>query len=358
MLVCSGGWAIAMLRSSGTPLFPVISGNYNTTWPTGADPSEFAHGVGTFLHFSGTVFNSGNVGWVALGSLVLGLAFLGRSQGRSKDHLVLASAGAACLVQLVAYTYSFSGSFSLDVVRLVAPSTFACGLFALGLFWPERAVTGTSNPDTALAKMQRGRAGLHIGGNTRRWGLASAVPIVVLLLAGAGLLFCQSLGGFASSTKADVALGIDVLDSTHPVIDEFKLVEYEYLVMNSMIPHGARVLAAVNDPSLLSFTQYSFATLDVVGAASPGPHMPYFQGALAKVRYLRGQGFQYIVVDSPNNPGLYDVDSWNRNLRSNVFAYRQWTPYFVDWQSTVGFLEKSHRFQVRRTGSLTLIRIG
>ena len=112
--------------------------------------------------------------------------------------------------------------------------------------------------------------------------------------------------------------------------------------MNSMVPPGAKVLAALDYPALLSFNKYQFATLDLVSAASPSPGMPYFTGPLAKVAYLRSLGSDYIVAEAPSDSGLYDLQTWSKDYCSAVYAYRQWAPYFLDWQNTVSFLERSH----------------
>ena len=125
------------------------------------------------------------------------------------------------------------------------------------------------------------------------------------------------------------------------------------------MPAGAKLLAPVNDPALLGFSRYQFATLDLAGGASPPPHMPFFTGALAKVAYLRHLGYGYIVAVSPSisNVGLYQQWPWIRDLRGATYAYRAWAPYFLDWLDTLNTLEQSKGVSVRYAGSLALIRI-
>ena len=98
-VICSSGWAIALFRSSGTPMFPLIGGNYNKSWPSSQNPSEFARGFGRFAHFASEVFTADNLGWVALAGAIIGLGFLALSRWKSKEMLVLGSAGVGCLVQ-------------------------------------------------------------------------------------------------------------------------------------------------------------------------------------------------------------------------------------------------------------------
>ena len=359
-IVCSAGWALALLRSSRSPMFPLIAGNYNTSWPTGQNPAELTHGLGTFARFIWLVFATDNVGWIAVAAVLAGLTFLALSHGASKGALVLLAGGLGCLVQIAAYAYSLSGSNSLDIVRLIAPSTLACGLFALGLLWPLKGPEDSDSFGVLLSSWNKAKreSGARHSAHRALPSTGPTVAIALLSLGGAALIFGYSLTNFAHSTRADLKLGSQVLDGTYAVNDIYHPYESEYRQLNAMIPQGARVLAAVDRPALLSFTKYEFATLDVVGAVSPPPQMPYFTGPMAKVDYLRRLGYQYIVADSMSRQGLYNLQIWYDNLTAEVYVYRQWTPYFLDWESTVNYLEKSHRFDVRYAGSLALIRIG
>ena len=133
---------------------------------------------------------------------------------------------------------------------------------------------------------------------------------------------------------------------------------HEYRAFNSLVPSGAKVLAAVDRPALLGFSKYTFATLDSPGGVSPPPHMPYFKGANAKVTYLRHLGYHYIAVESSSKRGLYNFRFLLHQLHSNVYFFREQSPYYIDWQSTVNSLEESGRYKILRAGALSLIEIG
>ncbi len=152
--------------------------------------------------------------------------------------------------------------------------------------------------------------------------------------------------------------GYDVLRGHIGFPDRYLGVHAEYAHLNAAVPRGAKVLAAVDYPSLLSFSRYRFATLDLAGSASPPPHMPYFAGAEAKVDYLRRLGYDYIVADAVTERGLYQLKPWLDDLRSPRYNYRAWAPYFIDWMSSVTTLEHDDARPVRYFGSLALIPIG
>ena len=125
--------------------------------------------------------------------------------------------------------------------------------------------------------------------------------------------------------------------------------------MNAAIPRGAKVLSAVEYPALWDFSRFQFSTLDIAGAVSPPPHMPYFQGAAAKVAYLRHLGFDYIVTESPVKTDLYG--GWQEFLSSTSYYRKAYASYFGDWQSTVTQLENDGRYGVTHIGHLALIKI-
>jgi hypothetical protein len=358
--ICSAGWALALYRSSRSLLFPLFPGNYDPSWPTGQNEAEFAHGVRSFSRFSWDVFTGSHLGWVALAGVGIGVYFYIVSGGRSKGMLVLLSAGIGCLVQFAAYAYSLSGSTAVEVVRLLAPSTLACGLFAIGLLWPQRdsvpddpaEVMASSTPIDRL-----GRSMLRVTkGLVGRGALANTTALVAIVGL-ATLVFAYNPIAYVRGTHGELTASWRMLHQPADQSGRYRPLEPEYDRMNEMIPKGAKVLAAVDFPGLLDFSRYDFATLDIVGAVSPPPHMPYFEGAMAKVDYLRRLGYQYIVTESPSDQGLYDLQTWLGDYKSEVVAYRRWVPYFVDWQSSMATLERSNRFEVRSSSSLVLIRI-
>jgi hypothetical protein len=349
-IVSVGGWAVALVRSSGTPLFPLVEGNYNPSYPVG--PNPFAAGIGSYGHQLWSVVNGYDVGWVALLciAIALGALVLGRSDRQLM--LVLLAAGVGCLAQMLIFTVTFSGFAAIEIDRFEGPSTLACGLFALFALWPRRDVATTTAGPRHLARGGHGTAGA-----TTWRGLVPGASTLVLLVALGTLVFGGTLGVVWRSSTNHVRTGIDVLRGTIGFPDRYSTFRGEYAQLNAAIPRGSKVLAAVDYPALLSFSRYRFATLDLVGTASPPPHMPYFAGAAAKVHYLQHLGYGYVVAEAETVRGLYQFKAWQSDLHSPRYNYRAWAPYFLDWMSSVTALEHDASYRVRYFGPLALIDI-
>jgi hypothetical protein len=264
-------------------------------------------------------------------------------------------------VQLFFYTVVFSGFGANEIDRFEAPSTLACGLLLLDALWSQRGADERGADERGADAP--GRGGARSGAWSPRLDAAlfrrvlPRLGAVAVALGSAVLVFDVAPAQAWSNASADTRLAMHVLGGQRGFTDRFRAVRAQYGALNAAIPAGARVLAAVDEPSLLSFSRFSFATLDLAGSASPPPHMPFFAGAAADIRYLRALGFDYIAADSPTQRGLYNLASWQVDLYLPNFNYRAWAPYFIDWSNTVTALERDPAFAVRHFGTLTLIRI-
>ena len=354
--LATGGWAVALLRSSGTPFFPLVAGNYNTAWPS-RDPALVGlHGLWSLVH---SVFDVSDVGAVAVVSGVVGALLLFGKRRPTTGAVVLIAAGVGCLVQLVVLVYVFSGSDIVSIARFEGPSTLACGLFGLSLLWPCRTpVTTTRHRPESVARLPR-RLWSQLGETRRakeRSLLAGGFSVLAILLL-CGVTFGTSAGTLLTTARGEVHTGFDIVAHSTGFTDRYVPVRAQFDALNAAIPAHAKVLAATDYPALLDFSRYTFATLDQAGGTSPPPGMPFFRGPTATVQYLRRLGYSYIVTASPAQPGLYWFRGWVRNLRRPQFVFKAWTPYFVDWQATVDALEASKRYPVTQFGTNTLIRI-
>ncbi len=130
------GWAVALYRSSRSPLFPLVEGNYNPSYPVG--PNPLASGVRSYGHQLWSVITGDDVGWVAFGCIALALVVLVIRPRERGAMVVLFGAGVGCLVQMFVFTVIFSGFAAIEIDRFEGPSTLACGLFALSALWPRR----------------------------------------------------------------------------------------------------------------------------------------------------------------------------------------------------------------------------
>ncbi len=344
-----GGWAVALYRSSRTPLFPLLEGNYNPSYPVG--PNPLSSGFRSYAHQVWSVIRGDDVGWVALACIALALVILVVRPRDRQLMVVLLGAGVGCLVQMFIFTVIFSGFAAIEIDRFEGPSTLACGLFALSVLWPRRESAAASRPARHLPARARPAAAV----SWRR--LAPGIVALALMVGLATIMFGGTAGVVWRSSTTQVRAGFKVLRGTTGFPDRYGALRSQYEHLDAAVPNGAKVLAAVDYPSLLSFSRYQFATLDLAGSASPAPRMPYFKGATAKVDYLRHLGYDYIVADAKTARGLYQLKPWQNDLRSPRYNYRAWAPFFIDWISSVTSLEQHGGASVRYFGSLALIPV-
>jgi hypothetical protein len=346
------GWAVALARSSGTPLFPLILGNYNKSWPSGNDPT--LHGIGGFARHVINTFEGYSIGWVCVLAVLTGTAYLVFGREEPARAIVVLGAGLGCLVQMSIVSVALDGSAPDDVIRFNAPSTLACGLLVIDVLWP--LWRPHLSASSLSARAHRVATSQSRSSPAR---LVTSVPVrVALMLCVAAVAFGPSVRAYAHGVDSSLHQASNVLSGTIPLPDRYTPYERDYDGVNSLVPYGAKVLAAVDRPALLDYSTYTFATLDFPGAVSPAPHMPFFQGADAKVAYLRHLGYTYIASESPSQPGLYYFRYLVDELRSPQYFFREQAPYNIDWQSTVTSLENSGKYTVRTVGELSLIRIG
>ena len=341
-VVSSLGWAVASLRSSATPIFALVPGNYDTSYQPAHDP--FRDSLNAFVNLFWKAFQFNSMGFAIVACLAVAVVlWVWRPQKRSQA-LVLLGAALGCLVELAVFTRQFNGTFAHEVARYEAPSMLACVLFAVGLLWPVRP--GQREP--SAASRPRGSPG-------RRQTAATWAFVAVALAGLAVLTFGYSFSYDAQLLHKDWRRGTRVLEGSTTSDPYPPAVRAAYAGMNKKVPRNARVLAAVDDPGLLSFSRFQFATLDFPGAASPPPHLPLFAGADAVVRYLRRQGYDYVLADSPTAFGFYNRAQWQASVKSLNWNSHQYGRYFLQWSSIVDSLEHDQRYHTLTVDRLTLI---
>jgi hypothetical protein len=140
-------------------------------------------------------------------------------------------------------------------------------------------------------------------------------------------------------------------------VDRYAARRNEYARAAAAAGPGSRVLAAVDVPSLLLPERLQVDTVDLAGSTSPAPHLPYFQGSAAKLRWLRAHGYRYVIATDPDASAcLYSRSLNAQDLRGeHGQPFAAWAPYEVDW---FRFLDDaSSRPGAARFGSLIVVRV-
>lgn len=287
-------WMVALLRSSGTPLYPPIAGNFTTSWPglqvSGTD-------LGSRLD---DALTANPLALIFAGALLAGLALihLRRSSEWAKAPLFALLAAEATAIALVVFT----GAATDDLARYAWPLLAgvliaALALLASELSWP---------PQTRLGGL-----------------LAALVAVVALAVPLASPLNREIDDG--TTGIANVASGDD--DSLF-TLDRFR---FEYHTAQASIPPGAKVAISADAPYYLDYDRNDFVNLDVLGAVSLSPGLPLGGPTRATTDYLRGKGFRYVIATDPDmSLCLYSRKGWTINRNRHVPETRQ-APFFLDW---------------------------
>ena len=93
-----------------------------------------------------------------------------------------------------------------------------------------------------------------------------------------------------------------------------------YAAMQAAIPPHARVVVAVDFPTLLNFSRNRIDCIDLPGAAAVG-HYPLGEGPQALRQFLLNQGEAYLAFsDFETSTDFYSADHWRASLRQGVGA--------------------------------------
>jgi hypothetical protein len=311
-VVALAPWSLASWRSSGTPFFPLIRGNY-----------RFPAGLLAPLSAAETVDFVASVLWGSRLFLPLLLVLLvGRARG-------FGGAACACMVALVgtvvATAQALTASDSSSVVRYVTP-LFAASVLFLAALWL----------GTLAAK--------DGGSRTRR----SASLALVALAAFAWLLLPIRLETRKSTEKGTVVVhpiparkiwkrGKQAFEATQRMLASgVRTVELDgashFAAVQELLDSDARIVSAVSKPFLWRFDLHVVHLLDCPGQASPPPGMPFFQGADALGAYLVDLGYTHLAFTPPPlDRCIYSTWHWQAAQRSGDFLWEQWARYILDF---------------------------
>jgi hypothetical protein len=324
------GWILSSWTTMGTPLFPLLGrGTLNPNWHGYNDPAV-ATTIGSFgdrsLDLLG--YHSTWAGLLVAMALSFAMLFIG-GVNRQRFAVPLVMAVAATLT-IVVYPDFLTTSTALQSWRLTRPLVLG-SLLVLGV---QLAVTIGTEP-------------------FRRWrGQATAgltIATAALLMFWLGQVPWRHVGDQAS----DLTNGIRAARSFDT--DPYRTVRSDYRALRDAVPRDAVVAYAVDEGALMDDIGKRRYNLDVVGANSPAPGMPFFAGAQKKLDYLRAQGVtDLVVVDPASSTCLYALSTWQYNAAGGGGrVYQLWAPYFLDWLHDVARLGRAP--ETRRFGRLWLI---
>ncbi len=101
-----------------------------------------------------------------------------------------------------------------------------------------------------------------------------------------------------------------------------------YARAQASVEAGEGLVVQLDEPKYLSFARNRIVNLDLPGASSLAPGMPYFEGPAAIASYFLARGLRYLAFVRPeHSKAAYRRDTWLRNLLSPVDYFRLSAPY-------------------------------
>ena len=261
-------WMLLLHRSSGSWIYPLMPGNQQP----GTALYSMHLTLGGLAQWVGGFFLDTDAAPLVVPALLLVWA--------TRDRLAAAFLAAA-LVTTAALVAGFSYSDYQNLFRYSHAALFTALLAAV---------------TSAL-----GLRGAAIGSQNTRFAFAAGAGFFLFLNA------IPAAAGAVAIASRTATLAFQIKDD-RPFYSRGAIASYRELQL--LVPPQSTLFTALSAPTLLDFKRPIF-TLDIPGACSPAPGMPFFRGPAALKSYLRAQGIEYIAyTDFEVAQCMYDRGRW------------------------------------------------
>ena len=308
-------WMATLWQSSSTPMYPVFPGTHRPDYENYSAPLGFSE----HLSFFGDVMISPGVALFAVPVILY--AFRRASLAGLALYL-------GALVTTAVLSWVFTYSDAENIHRYVAPFLNAA-FFA-----------------TVSVLVLQARAALPTGVETIKHR-----RVIDAVLCGA-IVFLFPVMVSQDMARLTDKWGKPTLPAAARAV---------YARLQSAVPAGEKLFVIVSQPAALNYRRNEIAGVDVPGAASPEPGMPFFAGPDALRNYLKKQGFSYLAFGDFSRPGgcLYDRRLWTHNKDSQDSRYREGrfqARYYLDLMDNIEALALTEEQKFSEAG-LTLLRL-
>jgi hypothetical protein len=302
------GWMWQIRVSSGTAFFPVQPGNLRAAF-TMRSPSMTPLGE---LEFFWTClrWHEPFVGWPLLLAAIPFLRFA------RADH-VLQSFAVGSLFAYLFLVHSFTLSDAENFARYTYPfvmATFVCA----ALVWSESASSTASGSPVLVARVLRQHTGLLL-----------PVGLVIVSFAQCRENLRWIFECFAHSL----------------VSEPWRASKIElYRRAESSVPRGETMLVMVDEPYRFDYAQHRIYNLDVPGAVTPKPGMPFFGPIEDLEAYFSTLKIRYVAcVTEKGSHANYIRPYWFDRFYHHHEIWRRHAPYYIYILDAFVALSKRHR---------------
>ena len=365
-VVALSGWAVALYRSSGSFLYPLMNGTANKTYST--DPLHWS--IGKYISVLWQVVTFNNEFVITAFALLMGIVLIRTKGGDKPFAQILLIALFGWMVEVVAVCVLLKGYDPWMLARFLGPSVFAVGLFSviallahdsatnplLGteLKWWEQLRIELRRPFDYMAKRLYLIIGIVLsfavcmGYQISAQELASKQSTKPLLTT----QFHTTLNSFNSSFSS----GAKSLFSSSYSVDPMTPFKQAFNLINLNIPKDTKVLAAIETPGLLDMRRFSVLTLDFPGANSPAPGIPLDRSPEELMKYLRENGVSYVVAMSPSSArSIYFRHPAHQLSTSDWFNYRSTGRAIIKWDDLLVTTLKDGYYKPKFFGTYVVI---
>ncbi len=290
LAVLSAPLVAALFESSHSPLFPPFHGNYDQTFGTfwfQSVKSSLGSRAISFLSEGGVQ------SLLSLGVLFLFLLW---------NDLGFRAVFIASIATFIAFAFLSGQILFVDVIRYCEGLILAPLMLGLGKILDDFFTQRINSP-------RPGR--LH-----GKWLPISAICIMTFFV-------IAGLPVFKEIRERDFLHGFPSNSG-----------EEELKLLMALIPRGSNVVAAIEDPVFLDFTQHSIFLLDIPGNVSPVKPLR-FSRAKETLRLLRESGMDWMLLENPlsvSTSCIYSQKFWKHINWKKVADYRiNWNPRFQEY---------------------------
>jgi len=301
-------WSVAMWESSGTPLYPLLPGNENPRVPqvggtNGIDISDSFHTARHLLTSS-----------IYPGALVVLLVIIVLAR-----RVFPATAAVAALMAGAGLVNTALLTLNLSLVPTEHFNRYVFPLTAGVLFFVMRGAFTRLDEEPAVARR------------------AAVAPAVLTVVAVAAFVWVGTREPDATvkvpnidAAREFVERATDVRDPDAAVTSDASVADARAVL--AAVPRGAKTILAVSEPDAFLTTGADLQSMDQPpGNAAPRGQFPFFSGPQAKVRALRRDGYDYLVVSPSSNSLCFARGRFTAFLQSHVPGYRLLAPFVLDF---------------------------
>jgi len=307
-LICLMPWMILLQRSSNTFLYPILRGNHRPEFENFHAPLGIAE---HFSFFTDTLFDPRFL----LFALPIVLFFFYRK------NLAAFSLYVSALITTAVMAWVFTHSDVDNIHRYVAPFLNAAIIATMIAFTRDAR---DANPEEQPSKFRLG---------DKVFAIALAILLPMMM-------------------KIDVERFIDRWDR-HALTPAKRSL---YTEMQKAVPEGAKIMTVFNAPFALNFARNDISAIDVPGAASPDPGMPFFDGPQTFKKYLQELSITHIAYGDFDEPGgcLYNRKLWQYHRDGDIPVWRMEARYYLTLIDLLEALSKTEHVVFQKSGFTAL----